>query len=143
MKNLVKIIATTVLGVTMLGCKHKDCVKPVTNNCSGIKGETITVKVDEAMCGYGAWGSLWLKPTDDKNKKCENGSHTDWLQPYSIEAGINFTPKKGETISITYRKVAKDNRYDSMAICKAYPGTSTPIHILCVKSDTTKTDTIN
>jgi|JI71714BRNA_FD_contig_41_3825941_length_1154_multi_1_in_0_out_0_1 hypothetical protein len=135
MKSMIKIIATAFLGVAMLACKNKDCVKPITNNCSGIAGNTITVKVEEAVCGYGVWGGLWLKPVNPKN-----GNAIDWLQPYSLENGINFTPKKGETLTITYKEAAKDSRYDGLAICLAFPGKSTPIHILCIQSDTTQTN---
>jgi hypothetical protein len=137
MKNLVKKIALSLLVMaTFAACKKEDA-DPKTSNCSGKLGKTTTVKVDAAICGYGVWGGLWLMPTDSRDE-------TDkvWLQPYSLEDGINYTPKKGEILKITYRETQFDDRYNNIVVCLAYPGKSIPIHILCIESDA-KADATN
>jgi hypothetical protein len=150
MKTLVKSFAFLVLLASIFACdKRHDCV-PKPKNCSGKTGKTVLVTVNNAVCGYGVWGSLWLSPKD--MQVCGNIDSTKqnptndlfWLQPYSLDAGINYTPQKGEILQITYTEAQVDNRYNNLAICMAYPGKSTPIHILCIQpvSKGSNTDSI-
>jgi len=111
---------------------HKDdisCKEPIVIDslCSGKEGKTITVKVGSAVCGYGVWGGLWLQPINN------SAVNVQWLQPYSLEKGLSFQPKIGETLQITYANAQLDDRYKNVVTCLAYPGTSTPIHILCIR----------
>lgn len=136
MKNLLKSFACILFACSMFACnKENDCVKPMQSNCSGKSGKTITVTVGNAVCGYGVWGSTWLMPKDS----AKISSEPTWLQPYSLENGLNYTPKSGEILEITYTEAKLDNRYNNIITCLAYPGKSIPVHILCIKSVTNST----
>jgi hypothetical protein len=108
----------------IIGCEH-----PISKDslCSGKEGKTVTVRVGEAVCGYGAWGGLWLQPINNPSISVQ------WLQPYSLEKGLSYQPKIGETLQITYANAQPDDRYKNVVTCMAYPGSSIPIHILCIK----------
>jgi hypothetical protein len=134
--SLVSLFALCCAIVGFSSCE-KDIVsakRPLLTDslCSSKEGDTVTVKVGEALCGYGAWGSLWLQPINNPSISVQ------WLQPYSLEQGLNYQPQIGETLQITYTNAQLDDRYNSVITCMAYPGTNTPIHILCIKPNTTK-----
>ncbi len=119
----------------IIGCEH-----PISKDslCSGKEGKTIAVRVGSAVCGYGVWGGLWLQPINAPFIA------TQWLQPYSLEKGLSFQPKVGDNLQITYTNAQLDDRYKNLTICMAYPGSSQPIHILCIKpaKDSTQTSII-
>lgn len=109
-------------------------VKPETaNNCSGKSGKTVTLKMENAICGVGVWGSLWFENDNSLVLPKNPDDLVRWLQPYSLEKGINYTPKAGEILKITYTEATLDDRYNTVPVCMAYPGKSLPIHILCIE----------
>lgn len=142
MKNLLKIFTCILFACSMFAC-NKDIIcdgdQPLPFNCSGKSGKTITVTVGNAICGYGVWGSTWLMPKDST----KISSEPTWLQPYSLENGLNYTPKNGEILEITYTEAKLDNRYNNIITCLAYPGKSIPVHILCIKSIANSTTTLD
>ncbi len=128
MKNLLKSFAILLFVPYLFACsKHHDCV-PSPSKCG--TGKTIIVKVDNAICGNGVWGNLWFLPKDSLS---QNPQSLAWLQPYSLEKGVNYSPKVGDYLQISYQEAKTDNRYDGIINCLAYPGKSTPIHIFCIQ----------
>jgi hypothetical protein len=150
-----------VLGMTAFGltsCNNSEGGEPVPNlNCSEKSAKagalTATLKVGKTICGVGKWGNLWLEadstvllptminpndtmmtimPVDTPNSPIMAES-LRWLQPYSVEKGINYVPKEGETVQIVYEVVKNGSTYDNVVTCKAAMGRHVPIHILCIE----------
>lgn len=96
-------------------------------------GKTAVVVVGKAVCGWGAWGNLWLMDRNALLESTADNNKRIWLQPYSIEVGINYVPQEGETIEITYTDAKDDGRYKGVATCMAYSGANRPIHIICIR----------
>ncbi len=140
-----KSILTLCCAALLWSCTTKEEVQPTLNNCSGKVGKTATLRMGKAVCGVGVWANLWFVNDNSLFLPRNPEDLIMWLQPYSLEKGINYTPKEGETLKITYTEATPDNRYNTVPVCMAYPGRSLPIHILCiepVKTDEQPTATI-
>jgi hypothetical protein len=155
------VLGITAFGLT--SCNFDEDCEPAPNlNCSEKSAKagalTATLKVGKTLCGVGKWGNLWLKADTTvahlgQVMTCDtppNGSTSPnmpvnspnnpltadplrWLQPYSVEKGINYVPKEGETVRIVYEVVKNGGTYDNAVTCKAYMGRHIPIHILCIE----------
>ena len=84
---------------------------------------TATVTVEEVICGTGVWDNLWFN----------DGSNV-YLQPYSLASDIEKIQIKDKMkLKISFQYTEKDNRYDDIITCEAYPGESKPITILSIE----------
>ncbi len=163
-------LRTFALGITLFGAtachQGEDCYYPRNQNCSEkaakVGGLTATLKVGKTFCGVGKWGNLWLEadstvanigiigfcgtpPYDNtSNSTPEKPLRPEplrWLQPYSVEKGINYIPKEGETVRIVYEVVQDSKAYTTpsqVVTCSAYSGRHIPVNILCIEPVHTK-----
>ncbi|WP_338813594.1 hypothetical protein V9L05_19610 [Bernardetia sp. Wsw4-3y2] len=112
------------LAFSAFQCDDQGCDPPI-DECEIVM--TADVVVEQVVCGVGVWDNLWFN----------DGSNT-YLQPYSLDeyakADIeNMEIKDKMSLKIHYQYAKKDNRYDDIVICLAYPGPSEPIKIISIE----------
>ena len=106
-------------------CEDEEwCAEP---NCETIlvcEAPMITnVTVGAVICGVGVWENLWL-----------NDGSKVYLQPYSLASNVEKIELKDKMkLKISFQYTEKDNRYDDIITCEAYPGESKPITILSIE----------
>ncbi|GAB3199065.1 hypothetical protein GCM10027293_17260 [Pontibacter aydingkolensis] len=107
----------------MSGCEKEDmiegCWVPETECTQEVTAETI-------MCGYGAFGNVWLKTAD--------GSY---LQPWHNLTGQNELVN-GQKYTIGYKAVEKDDKYKDIVTCKAAVPAAQAVAVTCINTVSNK-----
>jgi hypothetical protein len=91
------------------------------------------VEAKRAICGIGLYQDLWFALEDQISAGIEGYYFNKYLQPVDIAPSLSaFVPVAGEKYLIGGR-IAKDNAFNDVPVCLAYPGPSIPIKITCIQ----------
>ena len=106
----------------------ENCEEPVycgVDNCQIVNVTTVTVEA--VICGVGVWDNLWF-----------NDNSQVYLQPYLLNEDTKSEIEKIEIkdkmrLKVHFQYTQKDNRYDDIVTCDAYPGESNPIRVMAIE----------
>lgn len=91
------------------------------------------VEAKRAVCGVGLYQDLWFALGDNISAGIEGYYFNKFLQPVDINPALAaFVPVEGEKYLIGGR-IEKNNKYNDVPVCLAYPGPSIPIKITCIQ----------
>ncbi|MEJ8801046.1 hypothetical protein [Pontibacter sp. H249] len=115
------LLALLFLSVFMSGCEKEEMIAECWELGAECNQEVTATTV---ICGYGAFGNVWLKTAD--------GSY---LQPWHNLAGQNALVS-GQKYRIGYKEVERDEKYKNVFTCMAAVPAAKAIALTCLTAAT-------